>query len=118
MKMEISSYCKVKTKFSSNDKRQLIADLEFMKYLRMANLPLTHVGSDSFKELMAYTMPEVNLKAPSTYSRSKLPILYQNIREAVLIILKKDLQNVDALGFTTDLWSSRSNDAYAALTLH
>ena len=118
MKISISLYCKVKTKFSSNDKRQLIADLEIKKYSCMANLPFTHVASDVFKELMAYTIPEVNLKAPPTYSRSKLPILYQNIWEAVLIILKKDLQNVNAVGFTTDLWSSRSNDAYAASTLH
>ena len=76
MKIDISSYCKVKTKFSLNDKRKLIADLEIVKYLCMLNLPFTHVASDAFKELMAYTMPEVNLKAPSTYSRSKLPILY------------------------------------------
>ena len=52
MKIDILSYCKVKTKFFLNDKRQLLADLEIMKYLYMANLPFTHVASDAFKELM------------------------------------------------------------------
>ncbi|XP_047141157.1 zinc finger BED domain-containing protein 4-like [Hydra vulgaris] len=118
VKMDISSYCKVVTKYGTNDKRQLIADLDIVKYLCMGNLAFQHVSSPAFKDFLLSLRPEIIIRAPLTYSRNKLPILYSNVFEAVLNVLTHDLKDVDAVGFTSDLWSSKSNESFTALTLH
>ena len=50
--------------------------------------------------------------------RSKLPLLFKIVKEAVDIKLGRDLENCPGVSFTTDLWSSRNQDPYLALTLH
>ena len=50
--------------------------------------------------------------------RSKLPLLYKIVKEAVELKLSKDMEDCPAVSFTTDLWSSRNQDPYLGLTMH
>jgi hypothetical protein len=52
------------------------------------------------------------------FSRFKLPLLYQNVKQVVDKQLEKELAGVDLVAFTSDCWTSRSNDPYISLTLH
>ncbi|XP_065649158.1 uncharacterized protein LOC136078122 [Hydra vulgaris] len=115
--MDISLYCMVITKYGSNDKRQLIVDLDIVKYLCAGNLVFQHVSTPAFKDLLLALHPAIIIKAPSTYSRNKLPILYSNIVEAVQNVLRSDLKDVEAVGSPSDLWSSKNNEAFGLKTL-
>jgi hypothetical protein len=61
--------------------------------------------------------PEALVKSETTFSRRVCPLLYTNIRQGVDDILAIDLPFIQGAHMTTDHWSSRSNDAYQALTL-
>ena len=51
-------------------------------------------------------------------NRSKLPLLYKIVKEALELKLSKDMEDCPAVSFTTDLWSSRNQDPYLGLTMH
>jgi len=61
--------------------------------------------------------PKALVKSETTFSRRVCPLLYTNIRQGVDDILAIDLPFIQGAHMTTDHWSSRSNDAYQALTL-
>lgn len=61
--------------------------------------------------------PKALVKSETTFSRRVCPLLYTNIRQGVDDILAADLPFIQGAHMTTDHWSSRSNDAYQALTL-
>ncbi len=61
--------------------------------------------------------PEALVKSETTFSRRVCPLLYTNIRQGVDDILAIDRPFIQGAYMTTDHWSSRSNDAYQALTL-
>ena len=67
---------------------------------------------------MASAHPKAVVKSETTFSRRVCPLLYSNIKATLDEILKKDLPDVESAHFTSDHWSSKSNDAYQALTLH
>ena len=58
------------------------------------------------------------IKAPTTFSRYKLPLLFENVKDAVDKLLHKELPQCSGYGFSTDIWSSRNNDSYMALSFH
>jgi len=61
--------------------------------------------------------PKALVKSEMTFSKRVCPLLYKNVREGVNKILTDDLSSVCGAHCTTDHWTSRSNDAYQALTL-
>jgi hypothetical protein len=67
---------------------------------------------------MASAHPKAVVKSETTFSRCACPLLYSNIKATLDDILKEDLPDVESAHFTSDHWSSKSNDAYQALTLH
>jgi hypothetical protein len=105
-------------KWSAGEAKQLRADLEVTKFIVLANLPFAIVENEGFIKFLEYANPHINIKAASTYSRSKVPILYDNVKDAMLEQICKDLDKLDSVAFTTDLWTSRANDPYMAFTLH
>jgi hypothetical protein len=105
-------------KWCYSDPKQLRADLEIMKYLAMNSLPFNHVATTGFKEFIEYTNHHINVKSPSTYSTSKLPILYDHVKECMDEIFEKDFANVQGISFTTDLWTSRAAEPFMAFTIH
>ena len=105
-------------KYSSSDPRQLAVDMEITKYLVRSSLPFSHVDKDSFRDFVHHFDSRAIVKQASTFSKYKLPLLYDNIKSELDKELKNDLSNVDQVGFTTDCWTSRSNDSYYSLTIH
>jgi hypothetical protein len=105
-------------KWSSSDPKQIRADLEIMKYLAMNSLPFNHVATRGFKEFMEYVNQNIIVKTPSTYSTSKLCLLYNHVKDSLFETFRIDFVNVQAISFTTDLWSSRAAEPYMAFTIH
>jgi hypothetical protein len=105
-------------KWSKGEAKQLRADLEVAKFLALANLPFALVENEGFIKFLEYVNPHINIKAASTYSRSKIPILYDNVKDAMMTQISTDLDTIESVAFTSDLWTSRANDPYMAFTLH
>ena len=105
-------------KYNLQDPKQLKWDLEIMTLLALENLPFSFVETPGFKRLITFADPKVNIKSATTFSKRKLPLLYDNVKGMVDKDLKKDLPDCEGLGFSTDLWTSRNNDPYQAVTIH
>ena len=79
------------------------------QYIAEGKLAFNHVQSTAFKNLLANVpkLKQYNIKNPSTYSRAKLPLLYQQVKDKVDAMIKRDLMGTHGFAFTSDLWSSR-----------
>ena len=106
------------TQYSTGDRRQLQFDMWTTEYLVEASLPFSHVESKAFRKYILRLNPKVTVKAATTFSRSKLPKLYDTMKYELDCKLEEDLDDISCVGFTTDLWTSRANDAFMSLTLH
>ena len=102
---DIPSWCRIKKR----DKFQLKFDMKVLKYLIRGQLPFKHVVKDgAFSEFCKTTeLQKYHLKAPTTYSKAKLPLLYHQVQDAVTAQIKKDIPGTLRFLFTADLWSSR-----------
>jgi hypothetical protein len=89
-----------------------------MTYMALDNQPFSCVENPGLKYLLSKFDPSYNIKAGTTFSRSKLPELHKNVKACVEEQLKKDFPDLAGAGFSTDLWTSRNNENYQALTLH
>jgi len=50
----------------------------------------------------------MHIKSARTFARSKLPLLYKQVQEAVTDKIVKDLKdNAVGVAFSTDMWSSK-----------
>ena len=77
------------------------------------------VGRSSFINLMKTANKRIKLKSPKTYMRLtklKADEIDKSIRDIIKTI--KDDGDIKSVGFTTDLWTSRSQDSYMSLTIH
>ena len=106
------------TTYTSGDRRQLQFDMWTTEYLVEASLPFSHVESKAFRKFILRLNPKVTVKAATTFSRTKLPKLFETMQKELDCKLEKDLNDVSCVGFTTDLWTSRANDHFMSLTLH
>jgi len=87
---------------------QLKFDLAIMKYLASCNLSFNHVNQPGFQEFVKYLDPKMHVKSARTFARSKLPLLFKLVKEAVTIKIQTDLKkNLGGLAFSTDMWSSK-----------
>ena len=51
-------------------------------------------------------LKQYNIKNPSTYSRAKLPLFYEQVKDKVDAMIKRDVKGTYGFAFTSDLWSS------------
>ncbi|XP_065645229.1 E3 SUMO-protein ligase ZBED1-like [Hydra vulgaris] len=105
-------------KWKPQDPEQLRQDLEITKMIARTNLPFSFVETYGFREYAAFTTPKYTIKSATTYSRSKLPLLYKNVKREVNLVLDDELVHAPQFGLSTDLWQSRNNDPYMAVTVH
>jgi hypothetical protein len=105
-------------KYGLQDPKQLEWDLLIMSFLAMANLPFNLVENPGFKKLMHHADPRMTVKSPTTFSRSKLPQLYTNVKARVDEKLNHDLPDAEGAGFSTDMWTSKNNESYQGMTIH
>jgi hypothetical protein len=62
--------------------------------------------------------PKINIKSRYTYSRGKLDLHYKEVKTLVDGVLKAAVPGLPGIALTTDMWTSRNNDAYMSLTCH
>lgn len=108
----------VEQKWPIYDRRQLKFDLETMMFLVTTGQPFTLVDEPGFKRYISGLQHRARIKHSTTFSRFKLPILHDAVKTLIDSQVDKELMDVTCAAVTTDLWTSRVNDAYMSLTLH
>ena len=75
------------------------------------------VSLPSFHNLMKIANRRIKLKHPTTYSRL-VKTKAEEVKQDVLDIISAVKADVSCIGFTTDLWTSRSGHPFMSLTAH
>ncbi|KAH7936715.1 hypothetical protein HPB49_003232 [Dermacentor silvarum] len=89
--------------------RMLVLDLQ----------PYIFVENRGFKELMNHMEPLYKIPSHTTFSRTFIPDLCRNTVTAVKERMHADFQEgIESILFTSDMWTSRSNQSYISLTCH
>ena len=89
-----------------------------MKFLARNNLAFNLVNTRGTKDLFQFADPRLTVKTHTTFSRLKLPLLYENVKFAVDKVFADELHHCSAIAVSTDIWTLRSNDSYQSLTTH
>lgn len=58
------------------------------------------------------------VKSSTTFRKRVCPLLYQNLHQAVMDLLKEEIPTTDGVGVTVDHWTSRAYDSYQSFTIH
>lgn len=77
-------------------------------------LPYTFVELPSFRKLMHNLEPRYQVPNRQTFSEQLVPTLHKAEAEK----LKNDMKSADAVGITTDGWTSRTTEPYNTITAH
>ncbi|KAH7953990.1 hypothetical protein HPB49_014754 [Dermacentor silvarum] len=81
--------------------------------------PYICVENRGFKELMNHMEPLYKIPSRTTFSRTIIPALYRDTVTAVKERMHADFQEgIESISFTSDMWTSRSNQSYISLTCH
>lgn len=97
---------------ASEKKQETITEL-ITKMICIDTLPISFVENDGFRNLMRYTVPFYSTPSKRTIS-SRIDCLYDHEMKKLI----SELSDVTSLAVTTDCWSSRSCESYAAVTCH
>lgn len=113
----------IKSKFEQPKELPLRRRAEITaKIARMLALdlqPYDFVESRGFKELMHEMEPLYKIPCRTTFSRTVVPELYRDTVRSIKGIIHSDIQDgIQSLSFTSDMWTSRSNESYTSLTCH
>lgn len=96
----------------STEKRKY--DLLVLKMIVRDLQPFSVVDDAGFKELIGALCPSYVLPSRTTLSRQYLPSRYADMEIAAQNLLAA----VDHVTLTTDIWTSRTTQAYMAITAH
>ncbi|XP_076301646.1 zinc finger BED domain-containing protein 4-like [Lasioglossum baleicum] len=80
--------------------------------------PFCIVNDSGFKNLIKLLEPRYNLPSRITFSDTIIPTIYENEKKRIATILEKDIETTESFAFTTDGWTSRSNENYLSVTVH
>ena len=97
---------------------QLRWDLWITEYYVRLGLPWSMLDHPAHKDFWAKENPKYHCKHSTTYSRAKLPLLFQQVKVAVDTKIKKEVPHTTGIAFTSDYWSSRAMDPYIGVTMH
>jgi len=105
----LDQYVKVK-KWPLQSDAQLEFDTVLTLSLVLSNLPFNIVETPGFKMLLNYVMPKATIKTPQTLSKSKLPMLYNNLKKEVKKQLAKDVPDLSLVSVNFFLILNSYND--------
>ena len=81
--------------------------------------PFAVVESESFVRMLKHaTHGQYKPLCAKTFSTKRIPALFEFVKGVVNGFIDRDLQGVDGVGFTSDIWTSDTNAAFMSLTLH
>lgn len=75
------------------------------------------VEEPAFKDLIFLLEPKFVVPCRTTFSRSVIPKIYEELKDEMLKRIDFAKATLYAICMTTDLWTSRSGDSYVAFTL-
>ncbi|XP_069485349.1 zinc finger BED domain-containing protein 4 [Ambystoma mexicanum] len=78
--------------------------------------PYSFVNNVGFNRLLEYLQPQYSLPAPSYFSRTAIPDMYENVKEIIISHLKEAESGV--IHFTSGIWMSNQTREYLTLTAH
>ena len=82
-------------------------------------LAILHRGSKVFLSIMKQaTKGKYNPVSSRSLSCNRIPQLYQFISDHVKKIVNEEKLNLDGVAFTTDIWTSVTNEAFQSQTFH
>lgn len=105
-------------KFKPDSDLQRRAEMDIAIYFVTGNLPFNHIESKAFRRFMQACDPKVTVRSRSALVKGTLPVLERNLVEAKDRLLANHLPTVPGAAFTMDIWSSRGQHSYLALTMH
>ena len=92
--------------------------MELMIYLATDNQPFSMCDSIPFQRLLAHFDSRFKVKSGACMARFKLPLLYRNLQMAMKSMFDKELPHCNRVAISTDIWISRNNDPFMAVTLY
>ena len=101
----------------SNDALDKAITDAIVDFLADSGVAFRVVGLPSFQRLMKIANRRIKLKHPTTYSRL-VKSKAEEIKQELLDIIAAVKGDVSCIGFTTDLWTSRSGHPFMSLTVH
>ena len=80
--------------------------------------PYSFVEDRGFKEQMEELEPHYEIPHRTTFCRSVIPRIYEEVKEQVKSKVVDLQQQKNKVVLTTDLWTSEANEAYLGLSCH
>ena len=80
--------------------------------------PYSFVEDRGFKELMEELEPRYEIPYRTTFCRSVIPRIYEEVKEQVKSKVVDLQQQKNKVVLTTDMWTSEANEAYLGLSCH
>ena len=105
-------------KYDVKERMQLRWDSLITEYFVLLGLPWSMLDHPAHKEFWAKENPKYHCKHSTTYSRAKLPLLFNQVKQAVDLKIRKETPHTSGVAFTADYWSSRAMDPYIGVTMH
>ena len=105
-------------KYEKRGRIQLQWELWMTEYWARMGFPWSKLDDPAHKEFWGKVNSKYHIKHSTTYSRAKLPLLFDQVKAAVDKKIQKDVQLTSGVGITADHWTSRNDDPYIGLTLH
>ena len=113
---KIGDFSERSVKYSTTSDKQKLFDHAMVDFLADTFVPFNVTAQESFKKLFDIADKKLTVKHPTTYSRM-ITDTSNNILSQVCRIIAMEKDTIHSVGLTTDLWTSRSGDAYMSLTV-
>ena len=104
--------------FKPRSQVQQRIDMNLTTFLVGGCYPFEIVRCPHFQKLLKTFEPRIYFKHPTTFSRTKLPLCYDNVRVRVHACLTKHLPHIDTVAFTCDFWKARSTHMFINISIH
>ena len=105
-------------KYDNQGEIQKKFDLALCTYFVRLSLPWAIMDTEAHKDFWNTINHRYNQKTSTTYSKRKLPLLYEMTKKALDAQITKDLRSTTGVAFTCDHWTSKNMDPYLGMTLH
>lgn len=106
------------TKWSSDNPKSITLTKKIGIWMAKSLHPYSLVEEEGLKDVLNEAVPKYTIPSRTTFSRNVIPQLYDEKRQQIMHELQSDLGTAESISLTSDLWTSRTNDPYLALTLH
>jgi hypothetical protein len=80
--------------------------------------PFSIVEDPGFRALLSHIVPGYTIPDARTFSRQIVPRIHAEAVARAKKLLTVDLECLRGMSFTSDMWTSKNNDSYLALTAH